>query len=242
MDSHSDRRLFDRRLYLAAAILFPLIVLVGFGRTYYFKGLFGTTRPLPSSLVHLHGLVMTAWVVLFVVQVRLASSKRIHRHQQLGYAGIGLGALIIATGLPTALRAAKYGSASAPPAIPPLSFLLVPTFDLLIFALLFGAAILYRRRPAAHKRLMLLTAVNFLPPALARVPIASLQAFGPLWFFGFPTALALLCLGLDARRHRHVNGVFAAGTALLIGSYVTRLALMTTDPWLNLAAWLTSFV
>ena len=154
---------------LAAAILFPLIVLVGFGRTYYFKGLFGTTRPLPSSLVHLHGLVMTAWVVLFVVQVRLASSKRIHRHQQLGYAGIGLGALIIATGLPTALRAAKYGSASAPPAIPPLSFLLVPTFDLLIFALLFGAAILYRRRPAAHKRLMLLTAVNFLPPALARV-------------------------------------------------------------------------
>lgn len=241
MDSHVDRRLFDRRLYLAAAILFPLIVLVGFGRTYYLKGLFGTP-PLPSGLVHLHGLVMTAWVALFVVQVRLVSSKRVHRHQQLGYAGIGIGALIIATGFPTALRAAKYGSVSAPPGIPPLSFLLVPLFDLLVFALLFGAAILYRRKPAAHKRLMLLTAVNFLPPALARIPIASLQSLGPVWFFGVPTALALLCLGLDARRNHHVHAVFAAGTAVLIGSYVARLALMTTGPWLTLAAWLTSFV
>ena len=241
MDGHLARRLFDRRLYLTAAILFPLIVLAGFGRTYYLKGLFDTP-PLPSTLVHLHGLVMTAWVVLFVVQVRLVSSKHIHRHQQLGYAGIGIGALIIATGLPTALRAAKYGSASTPPDIPPLSFLLVPVFDLLMFALLFGAAILYRRTPAAHKRLMLLTAINFLPPALARIPIASLQALGPLWFFGVPTMLALICLGLDVRRHRQVNGVFVAGTALLIGSYVARLALMTTGPWLNLAAWLTSFV
>jgi hypothetical protein len=241
MDGPLERRLFDRRLYLAAAILFPLIVVLGFGRTYYLKGLFGTP-PLPSSLVHLHGLVMTAWVVLFVVQVRLVSSKRIHLHQRLGYTGIALGALIIATGFPTALRAAKYGSASTPPDIPPLAFMLVPLFDLLIFVLLFGAAIIYRRRPAAHKRLMLLTAINFLPPAIARIPIASLQALGPLWFFGFPTALTLLCLGLDARRFGRVNWVFAAGAAVLIGSYVVRLALMTTDAWLSLASWLTSFV
>ena len=80
MDNLLERRVFDRRLYLAAAILFPLIVLVGFGRTYYLKGLFGTP-PLPSGLVHLHGLVMTAWVALFVVQVRFVSSKQIHRHR-----------------------------------------------------------------------------------------------------------------------------------------------------------------
>jgi len=241
MNGSWDRRLFDRRLYLAAAILFPLIVLAGFGRTYYLKGVFGTP-PLPSRLVHLHGLVMTAWVVLFVVQVRFISSKRIHLHRQLGYIGIALGALIIATGVPTALRAAKFGSASTPPDVAPLAFLIVPLFDLLIFALLFGAAIFYRRRPAAHKRLMLLTAINFLPPAIARIPIASLQALGPLWFFGFPTALTLLCLALDARVFGRLNVVFAAGAALVIASYVARLALMPTGAWLSLATWLTSFV
>jgi hypothetical protein len=236
-----DRRVFDRRLFMAAAIAFPLIVLAGFARTYYAKSLFGAP-PLPSSLVHLHGLLMTVWVVLFVTQVRFISSKQIRLHQRLGYAGIGLAAVIIATGLPTALRAAKYGSASTPPGIPPLAFLAVPLFDLLMFALLFGGAIYYRRTPAAHKSLMLLTALNFLPPALARIPIAPLQAVGPLWFFGLPTAIALLCLALDARRRGHVNKVFLAGTLLLMGSYVARLMLMTTGAWMHFATWLTGFV
>ena len=119
-------------------------------------------------LVHVHGVLMTAWVVLFVTQVWLVSSKRIRLHQRLGYAGIGLGSLIVVVGFVTALRAARYGAASTPSEVSPLAFLAVPLFDLVMFVALFGAAIYYRRRPAEHKRLMLLTAVNFLPPAIAR--------------------------------------------------------------------------
>ena len=112
-----------------------------------------------------------------------------------------------------------------------------------MFVMFFGAAIYFRRRnSAAHKRLMLLAAINFLPPAVARIPVASLQALGPVWFFGVPTALAALSLGLDAWRHGHVNRVFLLGTLLLIASYVARLALMTSGAWLAVATWLTSFV
>ncbi len=241
MDTTVDRHRFDRQLYLIAAIVFPLIVLAGFGRTYYAKQWFGTP-PLASGLVHVHGALMTAWVVLFIAQVRLISARAVRLHQRLGYAGIGLGALIIATGLPTAIRAAKYGSASTPPGIPPLGFMIVPLFDLLMFALFFGAAIYYRRQAAPHKSLMLLTGVNFLPPALARIPIAALQASGPLWFFGVPTAVAALCLVLDARHHGRVNRTFAIGIAALVVSYVLRLVLMSTGTWLRLADWLTTFV
>ena len=236
-----ERRLFDRRLFLTAMIAFPLIVLVGFGRTYYAGGLF-SAPPLPSKLVHLHGLLMTAWVALFVTQVRFISTQRIRLHQRMGYAGIGLAALIIATGLPVALRAAKYGSASTPDGIPPLAFLAIPLVDLLMFALLFGGAIYYRRTPAAHKSLMLLTAISFLPPAIGRIPIAPLLALGPLWFFGFPALLALLCLGLEARRHGRLNRVFLAGTVALIVSDVGRLMFMSTGAWMQFAAWATSFV
>jgi hypothetical protein len=70
-----DKRRFDRRLFMAAAITFPLIVLAGFGRTYYIGGLFDAP-PLASMLVHLHGLLMSVWVVLFVTQVRFISSRR----------------------------------------------------------------------------------------------------------------------------------------------------------------------
>ena len=236
-----QRRQFDRRLYLAAGVAFLLIVLAGFARTYYASALFGTP-PLPSALVHVHGALMTAWVLLFIVQVRLIASTRIRLHQRLGYAAIGLAALIIATGIPVAARAAKYGSASTPPGVAPLAFMAVPLTDLVMFALLFGAAIYYRRRPAAHKTLMLLTAINFLPPAIARIPVPSLQALGPLWFFGLPTLLAAVCLALDARRHGQVNRVFLLGTVLLAASYVGRLVLMTTGSWMQFATWFTGFV
>ncbi len=241
MNGTADRHLFDRRLFLTAAILFPVIVLLGFAPTYYLKSLFGSP-PLPSLYVHVHGLMMTAWVVLFFAQVRLISAKRIRLHQRLGYAGIGLATLIVVTGIPVALRAAKYGSASSPPGIPPLAFLLVPLVDLVVFGLLFGTAVYYRRRPAAHKALMLLTAISLLPPALGRIPIATLQALGPLWFLGFPSLLAAVALALTARHYGHVNRVFLAGTVMLIGSYVVRLALMMTETWMQTAAWLVSFV
>jgi hypothetical protein len=235
------KRQFDRRMFMAAAIAFPLIVLIGFGRTYYFKGLFNVP-PLASALVHLHGLLMTTWVALFVTQVWLISSRRVRIHQRLGYSAIALAALIIAVGLVTAVRAAKFGAASTPPGIAPAAFLIVPLFDLVMFSVLFGAAIYYRKKPAQHKALMLLTAVNFLPPAIARIPIAALQGFGPLWFFGFPTVIALLCLGLETWRHGRLNRVFLAGTLLLIASYVVRLAIMPTAGWMQIATWLTSFV
>ncbi|HTH02973.1 MAG TPA: hypothetical protein VL882_22020 [Vicinamibacterales bacterium] len=236
-----DRRLFDRRMFLVAAILFPLLVLAGFARTYYLRGLFDVP-PLPSLVVHLHGLMMTAWVLLFVTQVWLISSKRVRVHQRLGYTGIWLAALILPVGFVTAARAAKYGSPSTPPGVSQLGFMIVPLFDLVMFTIFFGAAIYLRKRPTEHKRLMLLTAINFIPPAIARIPIASLQAAGPLWFFGFPTALALVCLGLDTWRYGKMNRVFVVGIALLVASYVARLALMPSAAWLAMAQWLTSFV
>ncbi len=236
-----DRRLFDRRLFKAAAIVFPLVVLAGFARTYYLRGLFDVP-PLPSLIVHFHGLTMTAWVALFITQVGLISSKRVRVHQQLGYIGIGLAAVILPIGFVTAARAAKYGSPSTPPGVNQLGFMIVPLVDLIMFTIFFAAAIYYRKRPAQHKMLMLLTAINFLPPAIARIPIAPLRALGPLWFFGLPTVLILACIGLDRWRYGRFNLVFVAGALLLIVSYVTRLALMNSLGWLRAAGWLTSFV
>ena len=118
----------------------------------------------------------------------------------------------------------------------------IPLFDLLLFSVLFGGAVYYRKRPAAHKSLMLLTAINFLPPAIARIPIAPLQNLGPLWFFGLPTVLVLVCLGIDWRRRGQINPVFLAGSLLLIASYPIRMMLMGTAAWMQFALWLTSFV
>ena len=103
------------------------------------------------------------------------------------------------------MRAANTGSPSTPPDVPGLVFLAVPLFDLVMFVLLFGGAIHYRRKPAAHKSLMLLTAINFLPPAIARIPILTLQNLGPPGL-RLRSCSILLCLIMGLRRRRHWNG------------------------------------
>src|SRR2546423_8899608 len=116
-----QRRVSDRRLYIWAAVFIPLIVLAGFARSYYLKGLFGTPA-LPGLLVHLHGLVMPAWVALFVAQVWLVAARRTKTHQRLGVLGATLAALLVLVGVATAIAGAARGSSPGPP---PLQFLVV---------------------------------------------------------------------------------------------------------------------
>ena len=100
-----QRRGRDRRLYTWFAILMPVIVLLGFARTYYLRGLFDAPA-IPSLLVHLHGAVMTSWIVLFMVQVWLVSSRRVRVHQRLGIVGAVLAVLVFVVGVSTGIASA----------------------------------------------------------------------------------------------------------------------------------------
>ena len=235
----AERRAFERKFFLAIAILFPIVVLIGFAPTYYLKGFFNSP-PVPRLIIHIHGLVMAAWVALFFAQVFLIRSTQIKVHQRLGYLGIALGIVIIATGLPTAIAATKYGSTSMPPGVNPLEFMIVPFVDVIVFAVLFGAAVYYRRNAPNHKRLILLTVLNFIPPAIARFPFGLTEAYGPLWFFGVVDLLAILFVIGDTWRNRKLNKVFLAGTIFLIASHWLRLPFSTSATWLSFATWLTS--
>jgi hypothetical protein len=232
------RHEFDRRFFLAVAILFPVTVLIGFGQTFYLKPLF-PSPPMARAIIPIHGALMTAWVALFVTQVYLISSRRIRVHQKLGYLGIVLAALIIITGTWLSIAAAKYGSIVTPPVASRLEFLIVPMGDLVAFAVLFGAALYYRKNAASHKRLILLTLLNFLPPAIARFPGGMTDAYGPLWFFGVPTILTVALIVIDTWRTGKLNKPFLFGGLFLIAAQWVRLPLSKSQVWLDLAAWMT---
>lgn len=233
-----SRRINDRRLYIWAAILFPLIVLAGFARTYYLKGFFNTPT-IPSRLVHLHGLVMTSWVVLFVTQVTLVATKRTRTHQRLGILGAVLAALVFVVGILTGLYAAARGSSPGPPA---LQFLIIPIGDMLVFGVLITLALYFRRQLQTHKRLMLLAAVNLLTPAIARIPLAFIVNGGPLAFFGLTDLCLLACVAFDTIKHRRLHPVFLWGTLFVILSQPLRLLFAGTDLWLGIASALVKLV
>jgi hypothetical protein len=226
----------DRRLYAWVAFFIPLVVLAGFARSYYLKGIFGTPA-LPNLLVHLHGFVMTAWVVLFVAQVWLVASRRTRVHQRLGVLGAALAASVVVVGIATAISAAARGASPGPPA---LQFLVVPFGDMLVFAILIGTALYYRRRLETHKRLMLLAAVNLLTPAIARIPLNFIETGGPLAFFGLTDLCVLACVVYDTIKHRRLHPAFLWGTLLIVASQPLRLMLAGTDAWMRFATWLVS--
>jgi hypothetical protein len=228
-----QRRSRDRRLYIGSAILIPLIVLVGFAPTYYLKPWF--QRPaLPSLLVHLHGAVMTSWVVLFVAQISLVATRRTKIHQRLGILGAVLAGLVCVVGVATAIAAAARDSVNG---VEPLRFLVVPFGDLLVFAILIVTALYFRRRMDVHKRLMLLAAVALLPPAFARFPLPS---GSPLEVFGLVDLFLLGCIAWDTYKLRRLHPVFLWGSLFLVASQPLRFMLGNTDAWLRFATWVTS--
>jgi len=233
-----SRRINDRRLYISAAILVPLIVLAGFARTYYLKGFFNTPD-IPSRLVHLHGLVMTSWVLLFVTQVSLVATKRTRTHQRLGILGAALATLVFVVGILTGLYAAARGASPGPPA---LQFLVIPLGDMLIFGVLISLALYFRRQPQIHKRLMLLAAVNLLGPAIARIPLDFIVNGGPLAFYGLTDLCLLACVAFDTIKHRRLHPVFLWGTLIVILSQPLRLMFAGTELWLRIATALVKLV
>lgn len=223
----------ERRFYGLAALAAALIAFAGFARTYYLKDVFGS--PQLPGLVHLHGIVMTAWIVLFAVQAGLVAARRVDLHRKLGIAGAALAALVVIVGVATAIEAARRGVSPGPP---PLVFLAIPLGGVLVFGLLVGAAIANRRRGDWHKRLMLVGALSILTPAIARIPVDALHAGGIIAFFAITDLLVIACVAWDAARNRRLHPAFAWGGLFLVLSQAGTLAVAQSAAWQPVARWL----
>jgi len=237
MASTIPRGIRHNQLYLYAIVVTALIVLIGFARTYYLKTFFGTSGL--SGLVHIHGLVMTTWVALFLTQVFLVSSRRVKIHRKLGIFGAAWAVLVVLVGTVTAITAAAKGVSPGPP---PLIFLVVPLGDMLVFTVLVGSAIYFRRKPEIHKRLMILSCATLLPASLARVPLDFFLTGGPLIFFGIADLIMLIIVGIDTWKNRRLHPAFGWGLLFVIASHPLRLMLGGTDLWMRFAQWVTGLV
>lgn len=149
------------------AILFTL--------TAFAPGLVDTrTRLAPlTPLVALHGAAFLSWLLLFLAQTILAREGKIALHRRLGTLSVILAVAMVVLGYQITIGMARRGydlSGNLAARSDPLAAMAFPLLDIVMFASLYFVAWLFRRRPAVHKRLMLLTVVAALMPA----PVADL--------------------------------------------------------------------
>ena len=93
----NSRSRFDNLFFPGMAVLILATVFFGFARTHYLAGVF--RAPLPNLLVHIHGTVFSAWILLVIAQTSLVASGRVDLHRRLGLLGFGVACLMVVLGL-----------------------------------------------------------------------------------------------------------------------------------------------
>jgi hypothetical protein len=235
-DSTINRSVRNGRFYVSIAVASALLVFAGFARTYFLRSLFGF--PALPGFLHLHGLVITLWFVLFFVQACLISAHRTHLHRQLGVFGVGLAALMVAVTGAVVLSAARRGFTAFPETVKWPGFLLLSLGIVLTFAALFGAAVLLRRRCALHKRLMVLASLSIWGPAISRLPLHFIQT-GSLWTsIAVGDACVLTCVAIDSTRNRRLDPAFLWGGLLILCSHPFLVWMGNSPTWSRMATWL----
>ena len=169
-----------------------------------------------------------------------ARKKRIadDLHRQLGVVGAVLAVTMVVSGAALAIESARM----ARPALgvlaraAPLFVLVIPLASVVVFTILVGFGLYYRRPADAHKRFMLLATIALLPPALGRMRV--LNVVGPQAFFGVTVLFIAAVVAYDYWTRRRVHAVSLWGGLFLALSFPGRIALGHTDAWLTFARWL----
>jgi hypothetical protein len=227
--------------YGGMAIAMGLTVFVGFSSTYYVRLITGAPGTTVSGgpftpLIHLHGALFTAWVVLFIIQTALVATRRVTVHRRLGIVGGVLAALMIVAGTSAAIAMAARGG--SPPGVDPLAFMAIPLFDMALFGTFITFALIKRRDREAHKRLMLLAYVSIIAAPIARLP--GVLVLGPLAFFGLAFLFIVLGAAYDFLSRGRVHRVYIWGGALFATSVPVRLIISSTSAWRAFAELITS--
>ena len=130
-----------------------------------------------TPLIGLHAAVFSGWLILYLVQTVLASTGNIRLHRRLGVLGSVLAVAMIVIGYRTTIEMVRRGFDVSGdlerlgPVILQTSFQL---WGLAVFGVLVLAAVLNRRRPDVHKRLMWMT----IPPLLGAPVVHAIGHFG----------------------------------------------------------------
>src|SRR5260370_18450389 len=159
-------RTAERVFYSGLAILLCICVFIGFSPIYFQAGMM--RAPLPSPILHIHGAVFTLWMLLFAVQAALISARRVKWHRSFGTAAFCLPPIMIVLGVIAAIDALHRGVMIGP--LDPSVSAAIPLIGIVAFAIVIYASWRARRRPDAHKRLILIATSALVAAAFGRFP------------------------------------------------------------------------
>jgi hypothetical protein len=227
-------RTVERLFFGGMAILLCVIVIIGFTPTYFGAGMMHA--PLPNTLLHIHGGVFTIWMVLYLVQTALISVRRVAWHRTFGTIAFCLPPVMICLGTVAAIDALARGVHIGP--LDPSTSLSIPLIGIALFTVVIFASWQARRRPDAHKRLILLATAGLTEAAFGRFPWEKMgisPAGGAVAGIGILTAL-MVAYDLFALHRIHRSTMWAAPLTFLVAALSVPIGM--TPLWHSFAGFL----
>lgn len=227
-------RTAERIFFGGMAILLWICVLIGFTPTYFGAGML--RAPLPSPILHVHGAAYTLWMVLYLVQTAFISARRVAWHRSLGIVAFCLPPIMIVLGVIAAIDALHRKVMIGP--LDPAVSLSIPLLGIAWFAVVIFASWRTRRKPDAHKRLILLATIALVDAALGRFPWARVGITPGLGAVIGLGSLILLVVAYDLfSLHRiHRSTMWAAPLTFIVGAFSVPVGM--TAAWHSFAAFL----
>lgn len=212
----------DRMFHTAMAVALLITAVAGFGPTYFYKP-FHPSPPL-NGLLHIHGLLFTAWLVLLIVQSGLIRSNQVALHKRLGIGGGVLAVLMVHFGIMVAVAGARRGKVAD--GMDPLGFMIFPFGQALLFGGFIAMAMWKRRQPELHRRFILLGSICLMTPAISRMvgERAALASMLTLLF-------VVVAMVHDWWNRGRVHSIYLWGGAIMLVSGPLRALLGPTAAW-----------
>jgi hypothetical protein len=163
--SSADRVRFRLTFSFVMALLMAAITIYGFSQTTG-DNLIHPSIPRPR-LLYMHAVVMGTWLSIYILQTGLVASWNVKLHQQLGPIWIAVGAALPIIGVATGIVMRRFDIIHYHESA---SFIAVILWDMVAFSTLLLLAVLWRKRPEFHRRLMFLATCGLMDAGFGRFP------------------------------------------------------------------------
>jgi hypothetical protein len=224
-------------------IAFFLLVLIAFWTSYY-----GNLSAPMETQIRLHGITMTAWCLMLITQALLIRYKQFKIHHFLGKLSYLLVPVIIFSGFNIAHHTIQNIQIGHPVRYYQVALMFN---SIVVFAIIYGLAIYFRKKAALHARYMICTIFPLITPVTDRIiykyipslislaPTSDGIRMVPALGFALGQIILIALIIWDWRQNKQVNAFLIAWVILTI-YHITVLRFFKFEFWASISEWIMS--